>query len=143
MCRKCCRGHGQHEVSWQEALPRQALRPLASGFEKGVPAIQCYCCATEMARAREVKLRVWHNGNPTWSPNSAAYLSYKEDMTYRWAVVCQACFQRLDNESGVAEIGGRLFNLAGASRGDKAAVLNEAKYQAFQRRQAAQWGLDP
>jgi hypothetical protein len=33
------------------------------------------------------------------------------------------------------------FNLAGASRGDKAAVVDEAKYQAFQRKQAEAMGL--
>jgi len=42
---------------------------------------------------------------------------------------------------GVAAIGARLFNLAGASRGDRAPVLDEAKYQAFERRQTARIGL--
>ena len=105
--------------------------------------MRCYCCETDMALARKVKLRPWRDDCPAASgPNSAAYLSYLEDMTYRWAVICQACYAQLDNATGLAAIGTRAFNLAGASRGDKAAVLNEAKYQAFQRRQAALLGLD-
>lgn len=64
------------------------------------------------------------------------------EMTFRWAVLCLGCYRRLDNECGAGEIGGRLFNLAGSSRGDKAAVLNEAKYQARQRQEAAKLGLE-
>jgi hypothetical protein len=70
-----------------------------------------------------------------------AYAFYEKAMTYRWAVICQDCYAQLDNAVGVVAIGARLFNLGGVSRGDRAPVLNEAKYQAFQRRQAAQMGL--
>src|SRR5207237_4086045 len=104
--------------------------------------MQCYCCAAEMAEARKVKLRVWRECNPLQMVNQAAYLSYKEETTFRWAIICQACYGQLDNAIGMAAIAGRTFNLAGASRGDKAALLDEAKYQAFLRRQAAQLGLD-
>ncbi len=104
--------------------------------------MHCDGCDSEIALARKVKLRPWRQDCPARGPNSAAYLSYVEDLTFRWAVVCQACYGRLDNAIGVAVVGDRAFNLAGASRGDKAAVLNDAKYQALQRRQAAQLGLD-
>jgi hypothetical protein len=40
----------------------------------------------------------------------------------------------LHNGIGTAAIGGREFGLAGVSRRDRAAVLTEAKYQAFRRR---------
>jgi hypothetical protein len=36
-----------------------------------------------------------------------------------------------------------MHNLAGTSRGDKAGVVDEVKYQAFQRREAERMGLDP
>jgi hypothetical protein len=103
--------------------------------------MQCYCCATEMALARKVKLRIWRNVNPTWRPQSAAYLSYKEDMTYRWAIVCPECYSQLDHETGIADLGGRFFMSCSSCDG-RAPVLDEAKYQAFQRRQAAQLGLE-
>lgn len=104
--------------------------------------MRCSCCTAELALARKVKLRPWRPLDPRDGPDSVAYLAYCEDMTFRWAVLCQACYTRLDNATGVAEIAGRLFNLAGAWRGDKAAVIDEAQYQAFQRRQAAQLGLE-
>jgi hypothetical protein len=75
-------------------------------------------------------------------PGSGAYHSYREDMTFRWAVICHRCYRTLDNEVGVAEIGARAFNLAGASRGDKAAVIDDAKWLAFRRKEAARMGLD-
>jgi hypothetical protein len=95
-----------------------------------------------MALARKVKLRAWRPDFAPAGPDSAAYLSYREDTTDRWAVVCQACYGCLDNAIGLGVIGDRGFNLAGASRGDKAAVINEAKYQAFQQREARKLGLD-
>jgi len=78
-------------------------------------------------------------GAPT--ARSAAYKSIVEEMTYRWAVICQACFSTLDNYSGLAEVSGRLFNLAGASRGDRAATYDDAKYRKFQRREAEKLGI--
>jgi hypothetical protein len=94
-----------------------------------------------MGLARKVKLRPWREYHPgAGGLRSAAYTSYQEDMTFRWGFVCLACYRRLDNEIGVGEVGSRFFNLAGASRGDQAAVVNEAKYHAFQRREAANMG---
>ncbi|MCI0460287.1 MAG: hypothetical protein L0Z62_25320, partial [Gemmataceae bacterium] len=120
----------------------QTPEPRSAAGMEAMPPMRCYCCAAEMALARKVKLRPFRDDIPQGGPNSVAHQSFLKDLTFRWAVICQACYGRLDNEIGVGAIGDRLFNLAGASRGDKAAVLNEAKYQAFQRRQAAQLGID-
>ena len=105
--------------------------------------MRCWCCDREIHLARKVKLRPWREFVPQGEmrADDPAYAFYEKEMTYRWAVICQGCYAQLDNEVGVAAIGERLFNLAGVSRGDRAPVLNEAKYQAFQRRQAAQMGL--
>ncbi len=104
--------------------------------------MRCYRCDREMTSARKVKLRPWRDGWGDGGPDSAAYKSFVEDMTYRWGVICQACYSTLDNEAGLAEVAGKLFNLAGASRGDKAATIDEAKYKVFQRKEAAKLGLD-
>jgi hypothetical protein len=105
--------------------------------------MRCYCCDCEIRLARKVRLRPWREYDPQrGGPRSAAYESYKEEMTYRWAVICQACYMALDNSLGISEIGGRLFNLAGASRGDKAATIDEPKYWEFRRKEAAKLGLD-
>jgi len=105
--------------------------------------MRCWCCDREIRLARKVKVRPWRQFVPQgeFDPNDPAYAFYEKEMTYRWAVICQGCYARLDNAVGVAAIGARLFNLAGASRRDRAPVLDEAKYQAFERRQAAQMGL--
>ncbi len=105
--------------------------------------MQCYCCQREIASARKVKLRPWRGDEEDiGGPYSAAYKSYREDMTYRWAVICQACYSTLDNYSGLAEVGGKLFNIAGASRCDKASTIDEKKYRAFLRKEATKLGLD-
>jgi hypothetical protein len=102
----------------------------------------CYCCDTEMEIARKVKLRPYRMlTDPPGSPDSAAYRSYTNDMTFRWAFICSSCYRTLDNLQGMAEIGSKSFNLAGASRADKAAVVDEAKYHAFQRKEAAKMGM--
>lgn len=96
-----------------------------------------------MTSARKVKLRPWRVYDPRLGgPDSAAYASYVEEMTYRWAVICQACDSTLDNESGLAELAGGPFHLAGASRGDKAATIDERGYRRFRRREAEKLGLD-
>jgi hypothetical protein len=104
--------------------------------------MRCYYCDTLMRLARKVKLRPWREMEvPPTSPDDLAYLFYCKEMSYRWAFICQPCYRKLDNEVGLAEIGCMTFNLAGASRGDKAALVDEAKYQAFQRQQAEAMGL--
>jgi hypothetical protein len=106
--------------------------------------MRCYCCERELTSARKVKLRRWRVYDPSrGGPDSPAYQSYEEEMAHRWAVICQACYSILDNEYGLAEVAGAPFNLAGSSRGDKAATIDERKYQAFRRKEAAKLGLDP
>ena len=82
-----------------------------------------------------------------------AYQSYVEQMTYRWAFICNACYRELDNSTGLgaivvkviqpewSELPMKLFNLAGASRGDKATTVDEAKYLEFQRKEAEKLGM--
>jgi hypothetical protein len=62
-------------------------------------------------------------------------------MVYRWAFICHACYRTLDNEVGCAWIGADEFNIAGASRYDKAPIVDEVKYQKFQEKQAQKMGL--
>ena len=79
--------------------------------------MRCNCCDREMTSARKVKLRVMRDYDERLGgPDSPAYKSYEEEMAYRWVVICLACYSTLDNEAGLAEVAGKLFNLAGASR---------------------------
>ncbi len=105
--------------------------------------MRCWCCDSEIRLARKVKVRPWREYEPQGNLHAdlAAYAFYEKEMTYRWAVICPSCYAQLDNHMGLAAIGRRCFNLAGVSRGDRAPLLDEAKYQAFQRRQAARMGL--
>jgi hypothetical protein len=105
--------------------------------------MQCYCCDQEMSLARKVKLRLLREYNPDQGgSDSAAYQAYREEMTFRWTVICLGCYTRLNNDTGEAEINGREFGLAGSSRGDKAAVVNEAGYRESQRGEAEKLGID-
>lgn len=106
--------------------------------------MQCYCCRQEILSARQVKLRGFRRFFDAClgGPDSVEYLAYREEMTFRWAFICELCYQILDNFSGAAEIPGRgMFNLAGLSRYGKARIVDEEQYQRFQRRQAARMGL--
>jgi hypothetical protein len=85
--------------------------------------MKCYCCATQMALARKVKLRPWQRFETNDSPDSTAFLSRREEMAYRWAVVCQECYRKLDNEFGSGGCGD--FELAASSRGAQAAIVHE------------------
>lgn len=106
--------------------------------------MRCYCCDQPIKIARKAKLRPWREYEADkGGPNSVAYHSYVEDMTFRWAFICNACYRLLDNETGRAEIPGRgEFNLAGASRADKAATVDETAYRKFQKKMADEMGLD-
>ena len=105
--------------------------------------MQCFCCGAELAMGRKVKIRRWRDNDPNLGgPGSAAYQSHQEQMTYRWSVICQACYSTLDNYLGLATVAGQLFNLAGASRGDKATTIDEAKYRVFQRQEARKLGIE-
>jgi hypothetical protein len=106
--------------------------------------MQCFCCERELASARRVKIRRWVEFDPlTGGPQSAAYLSYKEQMTYRWAEVCQGCYSTLDNYFGLNDVAGQRFSLDGNSRGDRARTIDEEEYRKIQRRAARRLGLDP
>jgi len=107
--------------------------------------MHCYTCGQEIQFARKVKLRPWREYDPVQGgPDSLAYQSYRENMTYRWAFICHACYRLLDNKAGLAEIPEHgIFNLAGASRTDRAAIVDEAKYRRFQAREAERMGLEP
>jgi hypothetical protein len=105
--------------------------------------MRCYCCNHELTSARKVKLRPLPDFDPSrGGPDSATYMAYREETTYRWAVICHACYSTLDNYRGDAEIARRMFTMAGASRGDKATTIDEAKYRKFQKQEAAKLGLD-
>jgi hypothetical protein len=71
-----------------------------------------------------------------------AWHAYIENTTFRWAVVCLACYGHLDHETGCAEIGSHPYNLTGAFWCGKAAVVDEAKYQVFLRKVAAKLGIE-
>ncbi|HWT83347.1 MAG TPA: hypothetical protein VN648_31640, partial [Candidatus Methylomirabilis sp.] len=98
----------------------------------------------ELTLARKVKIRRFVDYDPARGrPESPAYLVYKEQMTYRWSVICQGCYSTIDGTVlGYAEIGGERYSLAGASRGDKATMINEEQYRKFLRKEAAKLGLD-
>ena len=70
--------------------------------------MRCWCCDMQVRLARKVKLRPWRDFAPHGEIDfdAAAYAFYQKEMTYRWAVICQGCYGRLDNESGLAAIGG-------------------------------------
>ncbi len=111
--------------------------------------MQCYCCQASTALGRKVKLRRWRDApegfaaDPSKAVASGAAEAYREEMTYRWSVVCLECYRTLDNEMGLAEIPGRgRFNIASVSRQDKAAVVDDEKWQKFQRQQAKKLGLE-
>lgn len=102
--------------------------------------MRCRCCNSEISLARKVQLLLWRAVS---GPDDLVCPVYGEGSTYYWAFVCDPCYLVLDNdnEDGVAKIGGAFFKLDSPSRGDKAAVVNAAEYQAFQRRRAENMGL--
>jgi hypothetical protein len=94
--------------------------------------MNCFGCGREVSVARKVKIRRWCDYE-AWrgGPDSASYLAFEEEMTFRWGVVCPSCYLTLDNETGAAEISGRMFNLAAASRGDRARTITTSQYLAW------------
>ncbi len=107
------------------------------------PTMRCHCCQRPIPLARKVKIRWLIDRTPKSNNPSAratrdvmGYLVYAMLATYRWGVICLGCYGLLDNRSGAARIGGRFFNIAGASRQGKATVINEAKFRAWKQREA-------
>lgn len=76
------------------------------------------------------------------------YLQFCKCMEFRRAFVCLACYRHLDdNRTGgqgvvIRDGKARLFNLAGSSRGGKAAVYNCEKYRRYQAKRASEIGID-
>lgn len=107
--------------------------------------MKCYCCDREVTLVRHVKIR----GNPFDAPatitsfNDPAFLEYRESATFRSAFVCEECYRVLDSRFGLAQIKGRVYDIAGQSRGGRPAVYNQAKYDAFIRKKARGLGIDP
>src|SRR5262245_14972168 len=106
--------------------------------------MECYCCGRAVSLTHRVQLRGDVRTPPSGfaSPDEPGDHAYLKHATFRTAFICPACYDALDNDYGAGEIGGRVYNLAGRSRGGKAAVYNEAKYRAYQRRLAAELGVD-
>jgi hypothetical protein len=108
-----------------------------------VTIVRCNCCDAETAIGRKVKLRpLGEPAEPSASPDAAADLVHQRAHSFQWAVVCLACYRALDNATGLAEIDGKSFNMAGSSREEKAAILDEAQYQQWQRRLSGKLWLD-
>jgi hypothetical protein len=106
--------------------------------------MRCFCCDRDTPLVRKVDIRTFVELDPDNlpSPDSAAYHSYVEQVTYRWGFICLPCYRQLDNELGAAQIGANTFTIAGRSRGNKAPVFDQAKYEKFQRREAGDLGID-
>jgi hypothetical protein len=104
--------------------------------------MECFCRRREVHLVRKAKVRRAVSDDPNrGGPESAAYRSYVEQLTYRWAILCPACYTRLDGFDGAATIGGNFSTVVGPSHGDRAAALNETCH-AGQRREVARRGLD-
>ena len=108
--------------------------------------MECYTCRQEEPLLYHVKLRgdvETARAEPAreGGPDSVAYRQYVQELTYRSAFVCHACYQKLDSPDGTAEISGRNFGIAGQSRRCKAVAYTSKKYRAFQERQAKRLGL--
>lgn len=104
--------------------------------EQGVEGLDCPVMAAMAAKK-----------TGPWTPQEIAYMEqHRKTMTYRRAFVCCACYAAMDRDGCgccvVARDGkARLFGLAGASRGDKAATVNVKQFAAFQRRIAKRAGF--
>src|SRR5262249_25790379 len=103
----------------------------------------CFWCGAELTTARKVKIRPWCDFDEALGgPDCAAYRSYVREATFRWSPLCQGYDLTLDNATERAEVSGRLFNLAGASRVDKTTTVDEEKFRKFLRREAEQLGIE-
>ena len=124
--------------------------------------IRCHTCGQDAKLVRSVRLR--HDPNPEFNrivqrwpdPNAIpaddqdvfkrAYLQWDRDSKHRRAFICEACYKRLDNPLGVAEIvtpeGVKVFGLSGDSRASRAAVYDYEKWRRYQARLGRTLGID-
>lgn len=135
---------------------------IRSGMTSEAPLIPCHACGAGVQLARSVMLRAdvekkgeeffnaWPDLNGL-SPEQDrrfldAYAKHERGVKFRRAFVCEQCYRRIDNYYGMAEVptdnGPRTFNLAGESRGDRAAVYSFKKWLSFQRRVASCMGIE-
>ncbi len=99
--------------------------------------MNCFCCGQEMAKARKVKIRrCVPFPSASLGPNSAAHVAYREAMTYKWDVVCQTCYELMDNVVGAADIASKEFHLAGSSRRNRARWLTKQQYDEWRLKDA-------
>jgi hypothetical protein len=104
--------------------------------------MECFCCGSDVATGRHVKLGGdVRQGMPDAPYLSAAYIAYKESTTYRSSFVCESCYGVLDSVDGIGTIQGSSYGIAGASRGGKAPKYTAERYAAFRLRQAIRHGL--
>jgi hypothetical protein len=69
--------------------------------------------------------------------------TYQKETKYRSAFICPGCYTSLDSfPFHHGAIAGRVFNMSCVSSRGKAALYTEAKYRAFQRRKAAEMGIE-
>jgi len=93
---------------------------------------------------RHVKLRgdVFASLSGLTGPDDPASIAYEEETTFRSAFVSPGCYGVLDSPTGTGQIAGRVYGIAGRSRGGRAALYNQVKYAAFVRKKARDLGID-
>jgi hypothetical protein len=106
--------------------------------------MKCYCCNQDVTQTRHVQLRgIVPEPTGVTSPDDPAWITYEENTTYRSAFVCPSCYGILDSPTGTGVIDGRVYGIAGRSRGGRAAVYDQAKYDAFIEKKARDLGINP
>jgi hypothetical protein len=65
----------------------------------------------------------------------------REGRPFRYAIVCLACYEQFEAEVGGCDSAARAVNRAALARGMKGTWITAAKFQAFQKHQAAKLGL--
>ncbi len=107
--------------------------------------MNCFCCNREIGVARKAKIRrltvLPKLREPITTKDHPAAVMHAEQNTYRWGTVCPGCYLKLDNEVGMAIIGGETFTIAGASRFDRARCITIEQFHRWQRREAKKLGL--
>jgi hypothetical protein len=112
----------------------------------------CFCCAAEIPLARKVKIRwIAMTGLVAKIPRvpvlggkaiELARFRASDVPGWQWTVVCPNCYRLLDNWTGMTEMGVRTFALAGVSRCDKASLIDDRKFLAWQQREARKQGIE-